>query len=141
MCIRYSTTVSTLGCDGGSQRKREDPPQADWEQERVFLKKYLLVFYSTVAGLSCGMWDLQSPLQHAGSLVVAHKLLVAACGIQFPDQGLNPGFLHWKLEVLATEPPARSHKKPCGHLSLHLPLCVYVCACAHACVSSVTSDS
>ena len=27
-------------------------------------------------------------LQHAGSLG-------AACGIQFPDQGLNPGLLRW----------------------------------------------
>jgi len=46
-----------------------------------FLKKYLFVFYSTVSGLSCGMWDLQSPLQHAGSLVAARKLLVVACGM------------------------------------------------------------
>ena len=29
-------------------------------------------------------------LQHVGSLAVAGKLLVAACGIYFPDQGLNP---------------------------------------------------
>ena len=35
-------------------------------------------------------------LQHTGSLVVACKLLVEVCGIQFPDQGLNPATLHWK---------------------------------------------
>ena len=32
-------------------------------------------------GLSCTMGDLQSSLQHAGSLVVACELLVAACEI------------------------------------------------------------
>ena len=33
-------------------------------------------------------------LWHAGSLV-------ATCGIQFPDQGLNPGPLLWERGVLA----------------------------------------
>ena len=33
-------------------------------------------------------------LQHMGSLVAACKLLVAACGIQFPDQGSNTSLLH-----------------------------------------------
>ena len=27
---------------------------------------------------------------------MALKLLVTTCGIQFPDQGLNPGPLHWE---------------------------------------------
>ena len=31
-----------------------------------------------------------------------HWVLVVACGIQFPEQGLNPGPLHWELRVLAT---------------------------------------
>ena len=39
--------------------------------------------------LCCGMWDLQ--LQHA-------------CGIQFPDQRLNPDPLHWEHGVLPTGP-------------------------------------
>ena len=30
-----------------------------------------------------------------------------ACGIQFPDQGSNPGPLHWELGVLATGPPGK----------------------------------
>ena len=48
---------------------------------------FLLVFiYLAVLGLSCGMQDLQSSLQHEGSLVAAHKLLVVAGGIQFPDE-------------------------------------------------------
>ena len=35
-------------------------------------------------------------------LVAACKLLVAACGIWFPDQELNPGPLHWERGVLAS---------------------------------------
>ena len=34
--------------------------------------------------------------------------LAAACGIKFPDQGLNPGPLHWEHRVLATGPPGKS---------------------------------
>ena len=33
--------------------------------------KILLFIYFTVLGLSCGTWDLQSSLQHVGSLVPA----------------------------------------------------------------------
>ena len=33
--------------------------------------------------------------------------LVAACGIEFPDQGLNPRPLHWELGALATGPPGK----------------------------------
>ena len=48
---------------------------------------------------------------HSGSLifVVARRFFsVAACGISFPDQGSNPGPMHWQLGVLATEPPGKS---------------------------------
>ena len=69
-----------LGCDSISQRKREDLSQTDSGSRRGFFKN-IFACYSTVPGLSCGMWDPQSPLQHVGSLVVACKLLVAACGI------------------------------------------------------------
>ena len=37
-----------------------------------------------------------------------HQVLVAACGIEFPDQGSNPGLLHWKQGALATGPPGKS---------------------------------
>ena len=37
------------------------------------------------------------------------ELLVAACGIQFPDQGSNWGPLHRECRVLASGPPRRSH--------------------------------
>ena len=39
---------------------------------------------------------------------MAFKLLVGACGICFPDQGLNPGPWHWELGVLVTEPSGKS---------------------------------
>ena len=41
--------------------------------------------------------------------VVACILLVVACGIQFPDQGLNPGHLNWEPGVLTTGPRGKSH--------------------------------
>ena len=47
----------------------------------------------------------------------ACELLVTACGIWFPDQGANPGPLHWELRVLATGP-------------LEKPLQLNVCALA-----------
>ena len=50
--------------------------------------------------LSCSI-DLCSCFGHAGSLL-------AACGIYFPDQGLNPGPLHWEHRVLTTGLPGKS---------------------------------
>ena len=64
-----------------------------------------------IFNLRCGMWDLS---------VSAGKLLVAACGIYFPDQGWNPGPLHWKCRVLATGPPGKSL-----HSLFFFNLCIY----------------
>ena len=36
------------------------------------------------------------------------QILVAACGILFPDQGWNLGPLVWEYGVLATGPPGKS---------------------------------
>ena len=36
------------------------------------------------------------------------QVLVGACGIQFPDQGMNPGSLHWECRVLVIRPPGKS---------------------------------
>ena len=47
--------------------------------------------------LNCGTQDL----------LVACGHLVAACKIDFPGQGLNPGPLHWELRVLTTGPPRK----------------------------------
>ena len=34
-----------------------------------------------------------------------HWVLVTACGIQFPDQGSNPGPLHWQHRILTMDYP------------------------------------
>ena len=39
-----------------------------------------------------------------------HWVLVAACGLWFPDQGSNLGPLHWEPWVLATGPPGKSQE-------------------------------
>ena len=39
-------------------------------------------------------------------------LLAAACEIQFPDQGSNPGPLPWELRASASGPPGRSPLRP-----------------------------
>ena len=54
----------------------------------------------------------RSQLQHADSLVVA-------CGIWFPDQGLNSGPLHWEPGALATGPPRKSHTHTQTHTHTH----------------------
>ena len=64
----------------------------------LFLQSFKEIFiylfiYTTVLG--------HSQLQQEGSLV-------AACRIQFPDQGMNPGPLHWENRVLTTGPPGKS---------------------------------
>ena len=56
----------------------------------LFFKKYFMLFGCT------------------GSQVGYMGSLVAACGIQFTNQGLNPGPLHWECRVLATGPPWKS---------------------------------
>ena len=49
-----------------------------------------------------------SQLWFSESLIETYTLLVVACGTQFPDQGSNPGPLHWEHGVLATTPPGKS---------------------------------
>ena len=56
-----------------------------------------LFIYQAVPGLSC------SP-----------RICSCACGVQFPDQGLNPGLLRWECGVLATGPLWKS----CENVSL-----------------------
>ena len=55
---------------------------------------------------------------------MACKLLVAACGIYFPDQGLNLGPLHWESGVLATGPPGKFLKSYKNMTNLFLILLI-----------------
>ena len=52
--------------------------------------------------LLCGVRDLFFFFS-----AMACEVLVAACGIQFPEQGSSPGPLPWECGVLATEPPGK----------------------------------
>ena len=60
-----------------------------WHSHVSFFKRIFI--YLAVPGLSC-----------------ACELLVAACGIQLPDQGSNPSLVHWEHGVPATGPPGKS---------------------------------
>ena len=51
-----------------------------WGPSNYRAQEFLFT-YLAVLGLNCSTQDLQSSLQHAGSLVSACELLVAACGI------------------------------------------------------------
>ena len=65
-----------------------------------------------------------SQMQCVRSSVVALKFLVEPYGIQFPDQGLNLGPLHWENRILATGAPGKSCHIICldslSSLDLHL---------------------
>ena len=63
---------------------------------------FLIFIYFAAPCLSCSTQNRQFSLWCVGSIV-------AACGIQFPDQGSNPGPLHWECEVLAAGPSGKSH--------------------------------
>ena len=62
-----------------------------------------MLIYRAGAGLSCGMRDLQSLMQHAGSLVAALEIWIT-------DQGMNLGSRHQELGVLAPGPPGKSQE-------------------------------
>ena len=63
-----------------------------------------------------------------------HQVLVTACGIQFPDQGLNPGPLLWEVGISATGPPGKSftmyslinHVQRCGLMDIYYSSFGYV---------------
>ena len=67
----------------------------------------IYLFYLAMLGLSCGTLDLKSLLWHAGSQL-SMQMLIAACGIQLPELGSNPGPWHWEHLVLAPGPPGKS---------------------------------
>ena len=52
---------------------------------------------------------------------MACKFLVVACWIYFPDQGSNPGPLHWEPGVLTTGPPGKSVLQLCRVVSNQVP--------------------
>ena len=71
----------------------------------LFKKIFICLFGCGVLALACRIFF---QLQQEESLVAACKLLVAAYGIQFPNQAVNPGPPHWEGRILATGPPGKS---------------------------------
>ena len=87
------STVKLIKQSGSSMTKNS------MEDFFLFFKNNIYLF--AVVDLCRGIWDPQSSLQPALSFVVT-------CGIQFPDQGLNPCPLLWEHRGLATGPPEKS---------------------------------
>ena len=70
------------------------------QSTEIFLLKKIYIYIF--------IWLCQILVATHRTFSCAYELLVMACGIQFPDQALNPGPLHWELRGLATGPPGRS---------------------------------
>ena len=84
---------------------RKIPWRRKWQPTPVFLPGE---FHGQRSLASYNPWGLR--VKHdLATKPRPGKLLVVACGIVFPDQGLNPGSLHWECKVLATGPPGKSH--------------------------------
>ena len=77
----------------------------DINLEKYFSKSIKKIFFNVF-----GCTGFQ--LRYTEFLVLECELLVAAYGIQLPDQGLNPGPWHWERGVLATGSPGKSLSKP-----------------------------
>ena len=74
-----------------------------------FFKKkkfiYLFIYLRRVLVAAGGLLSCST---RAPQLWHANSQLRHACGIQFPDQGSNPGPLPWERGVLSTAPPGKS---------------------------------
>ena len=89
--VLEKTLESSLGC------KEIQPVHSEGDQPRDFFGRndlsfvclFFLIVYLTMLGLHYGTRDFQS----SWDLV--------------PDQGLNPGLLHWEPGVSATGPPGK----------------------------------
>ena len=62
------------------------------------------------------------------------QVLVAACGIQLPDKGPNPGSQHWELRVPATGPPGKS--QDLAFLKQEESVCIRSIVLASCCCNS-----
>ena len=100
--------IALLWWNLSSERIWEKMNGGLWHYILHFEDIYLFVYLASL-GLSYSTKDLQSSVMHVGSLMVACRLLVVSCRIEFPDQGSNLEPLHWELgfshQDLATGPP------------------------------------
>ena len=83
---------------------RKIPWRRKWQPTPVFLPGE---FHGQRSLASYNPWGLR--VKHdLATKPPPGKLLVVACGIVFPDQGLNPGSLHLERGVSATGPSGKS---------------------------------
>ena len=66
------------------------------DESQCHLKKNVYLFCCARSQL----WHAEFSLWHLRSLVVVYKLFISECKSQFPDQGSNPGHLHWEFQPL-----------------------------------------
>ena len=75
----------------------------------------MALFLSSIY-VSLFIWLCQVSVEACGIFCLhcsTRSLSVASCRIQFSDQGLNPGPMHWEPGVLAIGPPGKSLSTPC----------------------------
>ena len=105
---QHKTTVSSLPLAPPSHLCRtRGPPELmpTWEAlEPLLSPSFLPPTYVAFVALSLSIftWGYQQGIFKIFLSIWLYQVLVAACGTQLPDQGLNPGFLLWELRVLAT---------------------------------------
>ena len=98
----------------------------EWEKSfkvRLLHGKYIVCLYKLYSVVplyffKCLSGRVGSRLRQAGPLAGAWEHLAEACGLWFPDQGLNPDPLHWECRVLATGPPGKSSTRCTSQLRL-----------------------
>lgn len=77
--------------------------KSDLRSKKFLFLKYFFLYLFGYAGSQ--LWHVKSSI-----FIVTCKLLVVACGIQVPNQGLNTSPLCWEFQALATKPPGKSPK-------------------------------
>ena len=75
--------------------------------EATSLKKKWSIYLAALS-LSCGMWDLQSLLWHAGFFSCGMWTLPGSMWDLVPWSGINPCPLCWECRVSASGPPGKS---------------------------------
>ena len=74
-----------------------------------YIYLYLFIWLHQVSPVTHGIFTLAYGMQEISG--IACELWIVACNIWFPDQGSNPGPLHWECGVSAIGPPGKSPRE------------------------------